>query len=511
MPGRSGVAGDDLPPIVVEHVSGPIEAARDRPEAGALTHRAARDTAIRAVADVLGKVATLAWTVAAVRVLTQDDFGALSYALSVMLLVTALPTWGFDTGVSYEGSRSPEQLSALYTRNLVWKTLLGIPTLVVAGVVVGVARPTGHTVLVLVLVLAAGLPEIFSSTSRAAATARSDPRGVSGALVGQRFLTAVAVALALALGTGVVGVSVAFAGATTVGWVLHVRATRRLDVRFERSAVTVQGLRDLWSTTAVVGASSIVLMVLFRADMVFLGLLAGDQAVAQYAVAYRLLETVLFVTFAINQTVVPIMSASTGGERARKALEQAVALAGLLYVPFGVVVLTEGHRILALLFGDDYGDSSASSLAWLAPAPLLFAICFFAASLLTSRERYLPALVAAVVAVVVNIVANLVLIPRFESAGAAASTSLSYAVYLVALLIGVRYAGQTVSVLRPLVVGLLASGPLAVLLVVVNLPLWAELGLGAALYLCVWFVLARRFAPVQVEVALGFLRRRSAR
>ena len=38
------------------------------------TQRAARNAVVRAVAEVLGKVATLAWTVAAARMLPADDF-----------------------------------------------------------------------------------------------------------------------------------------------------------------------------------------------------------------------------------------------------------------------------------------------------------------------------------------------------------------------------------------------------------------------------------------------------
>ena len=54
----------------------------------ATTQRAARNAVVRAVAEVLGKVATLAWTVAAARMLPADDFGAVFYALTIMLVLT---------------------------------------------------------------------------------------------------------------------------------------------------------------------------------------------------------------------------------------------------------------------------------------------------------------------------------------------------------------------------------------------------------------------------------------
>lgn len=476
---------------------------------GSRTHQVLRHTAIRTSAEVLGKIATLGWTVAAVRVLTQQDFGALSYAMSLMLLVSALPSWGFDTGVTYEGSRSPDQLNALYSRTLVWKTVLGIPILAATGVVVGLHRPNADATLVLVLVLLAGLPEIYSLTSRAAAAAREEAVGISAALVGQRLLTGAGVALALVLDTGVVGVSVAFLVTSFLGWGAHIQATRRVGVRFEASTVSWVGLRDLLSQTITVGASAIVLVALFRVDMVLLGLLVGDQAVAQYTVAYRLLETVLFVTFAINQSVVPIMSASVDGVQARRALEQALSLAAFLYLPFAVVALAEGDRIIPALFGSSYGTESVACLAWLAPAPLLFAGSFLISSLMTARRRYFPTLVAAVIATVVNVGLNLYLIPRFESVGAAAATTISFVIQLGILVIGLRVIGERASVLAPLVVSSLASLVLTVVVVVLHAPLFVELVVGAAVYLTLWFLLARRLAPVQAEVALSFVRRRA--
>lgn len=489
-------------------MSEPDQPAPRRSSAGRVTHQAARHTAVRAVAEVLGKLATLAWTIAAVRVLSQGDFGALSFALNVMLLVSALPAWGFDSGLVHQGSRSVDRLPALYTQSLAWQTLLALPVFALAAVLVGSFRPTDEAMIVLLLVLAAGLPELWSQTARAAASVRRKPLGVSTALVTQRFVTAVAIGLALAMGTGVVGVAGAFLAGTVIGWGAQVRATGGLGLRFRRSLVTRTSLVRLLRTTWLLGCSSLVLVVLFRADAVLLGVIAGDEAVAEYVVAYRLLETVLFVSFAINESVFPVMSASVTGTRARRGFEQAMALAGFVYLPFAAVSLIEGERVIADLFGETYVAASASSLAWLAPAPLLFAAGYFAKSLLTSRGRQAPTLTAAVLATVVNLGLNLYLIPDYGAVGAAVATSASFAVQLVALLVGLRIARSRVRVLRPLAVSTGATAGLSGLLVLLDLQLFVELALGGVLYLAVWFVLARRFEPIQVDVVRGLVRRR---
>ena len=44
-------------------------------------------------------------------------------------------------------------------------------------------------------------------------------------------------------------------------------------------------------------------------DAVLLAVLAGDQAVGKYAAAYRLFETVLFLSYAVVGSVAPLMYA----------------------------------------------------------------------------------------------------------------------------------------------------------------------------------------------------------
>ena len=47
------------------------------------------------------------------------------------------------------------------------------------------------------------------------------------------------------------------------------------------------------------GVDTVVAMALFRIDQVLLGAMKGDAAVGVYAAAYRLLETMLFVSWAV--------------------------------------------------------------------------------------------------------------------------------------------------------------------------------------------------------------------
>lgn len=483
-----------------------MTAERTRP--GDVAHRAAQAVVIRGIAEVLGKVATFAWTILAARMLTQEEFGAVSYALTVMLLASAPAESGFDSGVVRRGSAEPRILERLYTEAVTWKTLLAVPVFLVAAGVSFSSGPSAEELVVIGIFLLAGFPEVWSHSGRAVSVARQAPYSTSTALVFQRIATAVAIAVAVIAGWGPIGVALGFLLGTVAGWVGHETAIRRLDVRPRLSLLRRDHFKEMWTRTWLIGVTAMVLMLLFRVDAVMLGALAGYEAVADYSVAYRLLETVLFVSFAVNQAILPVMSATTSVNRIRRGYERGLSVAAFVYLPFAVVCLIEGQRILDLAFGGRYAEASAPILAWLVPAPLLYAMAFFGSSVLIARDLIKGMLVAAVVATVANVGLNLWLIPLFSGTGAAAATTASYALQAAATLLILRRSVTRVNVVRPLVEAALASAVLAALLVVLDLPLLVELAVGGVLYLGVWFLIARHFAPEQLEVIGNMIGRR---
>lgn len=476
---------------------------------GAVTHRAARNAAVRAGAEVLGKVATLAWTVAAARMLSEHDFGIVSYALTTMLVLSSLAAWGFDPAVTRRGAADPAALPRIYQSAQAWKTLIAVPVLLVAWLVL-LGHPSLGSALVIGCMLLAGFPELWSHTARSAAAAREVSSGVSTALVVQRLVTAAAVLVALGAGFGVEGVAVGFLVGTLVGWGAHVVAARRLDVRRPLRALRPTDLREGIRGTFLIGLSSLVLMLLFRVDVLLLGQLDGPREVAVYSVAYRLLETVLFVTYAINYAVLPVMSATADPTRRRLGYERAMAVAAFVYLPFTVVCLVDGASVLRLLFGEAYAESAAPVLAWLAPAPLFLAAATFATSVLLALERSWELFLGSTLALVTNIVLNLALIPPYGAGGAAAATAVSYVVQAVVILVGLRRIGERVAILTPLASAAGASLALLAVLELSPLPLLLELLVGGIAYVGAWLLLVRWFAPEQQQVVLGLLRRRRA-
>ncbi len=480
-----------------------------RAQVGHVTRRTARNAAVSAGAQVTGKVGTLIWTVLAARILSESAFGAFFYALAVATLLSAVAEWGFDAVMVQRGSRDLTRLPELFSLAISWQTLIALPLFLLGGLAVAPSRPDGDARAVLGLVLLAVLLDIWSDSSRAASAAAQEQTGTAAALVLQRLATVVLAAAALLLDLGVVGLAGAFLLGSVVGAAAHLRALARLGVGFSPRGLDRASLNDFLQDTWVLGLTSVVLMAVFRLDAVLLQAFRGDEAVGDYSAAYRLLETVLFVAFALRSAVFPVLNNARTDAAVAAGLNRGLSPVGLVFLPFGAVCLVEAPAVLDLLYGGDYARDGSSSLRWLAFAPLAYGIAYLLNAGLQARHLQPQMLRAALLAVIVNVALNLALLPRFGAAGAASATTVTYAVQAVAVALLLRRNGVATRVLPSMRESLVAAAALAALLWASPLPPLVEVPLGGLVYLVLWAAMVRRRDPQQLDVLRTLVRRGS--
>jgi O-antigen/teichoic acid export membrane protein len=480
-------------------------------QVGPVTRRTARNAAYMLAAEICGKAATLVYTLLAARVLSQLEFGAFSYALAFATLLSILPDWGWDVVVVQRSSAQPGRLPRLRSASLTWKTVIGIPVMTVSALIAGASRPTPEARTALYLLMAAALLDIYSNTNRSSAAALQRQGGMALALATQRMVTAALAITALLLGLGLVGLTASYLTGSVIGLAATSLSLRRLGVDTRFRSVRWPELRELFVRAWWIGVGALVLMALFRVDMIILEAIKGDEAVAAYAAAYRLLETMTLFTWTISRALLPVMSASSSPSRIRRGVEQGIAVSAFIYVPFAAVSLIEAPAVIRLLFGSAYAEQSAPALRWLAFAPLLFAVAYYGVAALVSQERSIGMVITASTATVVNIGLNLALIPALAGTGAALATTLSYLVEsVVALLLCSPLTGR-VRIWRPLLAPSAAGLVMAGVLVGLRLPVVLEVLLAGAAYLLVWVPVVRRSAPEQLRVLAELLRRKQQR
>ncbi len=465
------------------------------------------NAALAAVAEVVGKCSTLAWTVVAARALSQEDFGTFNLALAIAIIAGAVAEGGFDQILVRRASRDPRSIAAYYTQAVTWELGLAVPVFLVTTVAVFLARPDVETRAAVVLLLVALLFDQWSDTARASAAAARDQARISGALALQRLTTAALMIPVLLAGFGIVGMAAAFLASAVVGWAAHVRAVRALDLRFQWGAVDrvrmVAFARGSWT----LGLSALVLLAMFRIDVVILAALQGDEAVGEYSAAYRLFETVLFLTWAVVGATAPLMNARAADRHeVRRLVESSLVVLGFIYAPFAAVSLIEGRAVLELLYGDRYAGAT-TAVQWLAAAPLVFAAAAVFGSALIALGRLRPVALAALGALIVNLALNFLLIPSFSGTAAALASTSAFAIEAILSLAFLAALLPRLRVVMPLVETLVAAGFLALALWVAHLPLVVELPLGLALYAGLWLGFVRVRRPDRLADLRALLRR----
>jgi O-antigen/teichoic acid export membrane protein len=468
------------------------------------TLRTARAIVLLAVAEMVGKLGTLAIVVGAARLLPLADFGVFSVALAAGVVIAVVPSWGFDTTLIQQGAVRRTQLPTLLAELLALRLSVAGGTLLAVSAVVGIVQMSAQNGASVLCLVAACLADTVTDAYRSVAVACEQQGIVARAQVLQRAASAVLCLAALALWRDLIALSLAYLIGTLCGTAAVAAGAGRLGIRPRWSGVGRAGLSRMLHASWTTGAHSVASMALFRVDSILLAALAGTAAAGRYAAAYRLLETVIFVCWTVARAVFPVMVSATEPWQVRRSADRGLVVLATVFLPYAALLWVRGGEVLRLLYGEPFARDGFGALAWLAPAPVLFGAAWLAAYVLMSGGPTATVLLGSVGALGANLALNLVLIPRWGPAGAAAATSASYAVELALLYPFARARVGRPRLVRPLLPAVAASTALAGVLLL-PLPLGPAAVLAAAVYAAVWWRLAAWIDAEQVEVMRGLV------
>ncbi|NYJ01436.1 O-antigen/teichoic acid export membrane protein [Nocardioides thalensis] len=456
-----------------------------------------------AASELLGKVATLLTILVMARLLGVADFGVLTFGLSIGLLLAVLSSLGLDSRVVQLGSARPELLDRCYGALAAIRLALSVAVLVPTAAILFATMDRGSAAAVWLLV-ASCLADTLSDAARSACGALQRQHLASVMLVVHRFATLAFTAGALLLSPSAAHAALGYLAGTCVGVVaMHVAAHRagaRLVVRGSRRAAGM-----VMAAAPVTAVESMASMAVFRIDTAMIGVMLGSFAVGEYGAGYRLLESIVFVSWTLSRAYVPVIASRPGDlEHVRTWAQRALLVVCAVYLPYGVVTALRGDDLVRLLFGADYVHHGVQ--LGLAAAPLLFGVMHLGATVLLALRPNPVVLVASLSAVALNIGLNLFLIPRWGITAAAVSTCLAFLLQSVVLMRALtRITGSIVPVpaLGAVVVASLAAGA-AVQAVE---PLGLALSAGVLVFLLAWEGATRlldpRHAGVRSQLTAG--------
>lgn len=455
-----------------------------------------------AASELLGKIATFLTFLVLARVLGVQEFGVLSFGLSLGLLLGVVSRLGLDARLVQLCSARPELTDRCYGALLVLRALLSVAVLVPTTVVLLVTMSLPHAAAVCLLVMSC-LLETFGDASRAVCGARQQQQLAAVVLVVQRFSALGLSVGALVLTRSAWCAALGYLLATLVGVAGMHLAARRVGARPQFRGIRPE-VRLILVAAPVMGLDEIASMGLFRIDAALIGVLLSTTAVGIYGASYRIFETVLFVSWTLSRAYVPVIAARADDTaHVRTWARRSMTIICAIYLPYGALLALRGDDLVGLLFGTEYVH--AGLFLALAPAPLLFGINHLCGSVLLARRPYPVVLVASVVGLALNVGLNLWLIPVWGITAAAAASSLAFLVEAVIVMVPLtRLVGSIVSVpaLVPIVVATAGAGLFAAEVS----SLGPALVGSVAIYLAAWGLLSRALDPAGFAAFRDLLR-----
>lgn len=469
--------------------------------------RALRNTGVRAAAEVVGKLATFVLFAVLAREVGQEGVGAFVFAFAFLGLSMVPIALGCDSYMLRQVARDRSAADRLFFNVIALKLTMAVPvlTLCFAGVVaLGYDGRTRDTVFVLagglmLDFLGKSLNGIFNANERSDLLARS--------LVIQRVTTAGLGIGALAAGYGVVTVAALYSVGSALGYLVAVGSLRR-HLGVPRRTIEPAGWRRLVTRSAPFAIQDIFTALLFKLDAVILSLLVTEAAVGRYGAAYRLLESTMFVAWALNGAFVA-MYAYLGRDTdptVGAIFERSIKVALIALTPVAIAMGLLAEPIARLAFGSDF-EAAAAPLRLLAPVVVALCLVTLCSSLIVTRRSAATMIRITAPIVAVNIALNLTLIPLLEDSGAALAMLVTEALFVA---VAIRVAAEEVGGLAwgsmlgaPLLAGLAMA---AAIVPLAGVPAVALAG-GLAVYAVAFVALERAISPGDLRFMAATLKR----
>jgi O-antigen/teichoic acid export membrane protein len=448
-----------------------VSAADSAPHAQPPAKRVARNTALRAAAEILGKFATLVLTIVLIAKLGIDASGQFAVALAISQLYWPIAGFGLDRLMLREVAIDPTQTAVMVPRLNAFKLLVGLLCIAVGTLYVSIDQGWG-TVSQLTLILGFSLvATLIGATAQNVFMAHERMEDYFIAALPVKVFSAIIGIAVLLLGGGLlaVGLSSVIAAIAGIGigwWILSSRyhqAPATLD-RHPRTWVPMLRTAGPWGVQEVLG------QITFRFGIIVLFSSAGETVTGEYRSAYQLLEATLFLPWSIATSVLPIISRSTRGQSTgdEPALEvitrSAIELVLALMLPIAVILAFCAHPVLDAIYPAS-ALPAASYLPLLAAGSVIYGIGHIAGIVALSHLPGRRTIEVMALTAAFAVVAVLILVPAHAGQGAAVAA----------------LATESVLTLLSLRLAFKAAGP-HILLALISTSTVAGLAMAAAVY-----------------------------
>ncbi len=361
------------------------------------------------------------------RALGPEDFGLLSYALTIALFATAMAALGSDGILVRELVQAHAKPASTLGSAAALRLGAGLLGLGVAGLAAALLRPDDRTLLGLTAILGLAAPLGASQVIDLWFQAGQRPRNVVLARSG-------AFSLAAALRIGLVATNAplsAFAWATAGEALLGAGAAMAVyhhaGGRLSAWRIRAEQLRILLRDGLPLLAASLLVTLYLRIDQLMIGQLLGDAPLGIYSAAVRLAEPWVVLPTTLITAALPGLVALRASDTAafERRVGQLYAAITLYGYAIALLVTLLASPLVPLLLGPAFAAA--------VPSVIILTWAGLFAALGSARGAYLTAMgwthlhtPTVALGALVNLLLNFWLIPLYGLIGAASASLIAY-------------------------------------------------------------------------------------
>ena len=383
-----------------------------------LAQKVAVNSASQAGAQLFSALAGVLSVGIAARYLSVGDYGQVVTATVLTSLLYFAADFGITPTaarmVAREGADEARILAGAFWAGVIFNVVTVIAIFAISRVVYAGEDDSTTRIAVLVL-LVSFLLKPWAGVTRAKAVVQQRQYLMSLANVLSRVATIVALVLSVLLDGGPIAVAASFALGMLLEDVFAMLVLRpRLGVVPERREGR---LREVVGAAVPLGTILVVNGMYFKTAALLPSVLATDEDVGLYGVAYKAFEVLFALPGFVMVTLLPELARLDAGEpRFNAIVQKAFTAMTFLALPIVGMALC-GREIMQLLGGEAYGEAGGLLVFILASVTLAAVQGVFGYTLV-SQGRQGVLLKVSLTVLAVNVAANVILIPTLGLTGA---------------------------------------------------------------------------------------------
>ena len=152
----------------------------------------------------------------------------------------------------------------------------------------------------------------------------------------------------------------------------------------------------------------------FRNDTVMLSFMVGNTAVGWYTAPYRLIEALMFIPAVFTAAIYPVASNFyvSSHDSLKVVYKKSIEYLTIVSIPIVVIATLLANEIILLIYGSQFTESVIALQILIWSIPFIFLAYVFSTMMISTNKQNL-ALKIVIVSMILNILLNLIFIPIY--------------------------------------------------------------------------------------------------